>query len=224
MSLALGVIGSGAPATLDLLARIQAFTPVKAKPLHILLDLNPEIGATPSAPNLAEMAGALRGAGAEVIAMVSNAAHASGDVVQRASGLPLIDMIQAAAVAARATGARRVGVLGGKSALRLYREYLAAQAMGMVALPPDRQEAFLATLARLRASDQDAAVRRDMASYVVELAAAGAEAVIVGAVDAALALQTEPFRIDVIDPAELLAQRCVSICLGFDPLPVLPGD
>lgn len=224
MSLALGVIGTGAAATLDLLGRVQAFTPVKAKPLRILLDLNPEIGATPSTPTLAEMAGALRGAGAEVIALASNAAHASSGVIQRASGLPLIDMIQVAAVAARATGARRVGVLGGRASLRLYREYLAAQAMGMVALPADRQEAFLATLARLRAGDQDPAVRRDMAAYVVELAAAGAEAVIVGAVDAALALQSEPFRIDVIDPAELLAQRCVSVCLGFDPLPALPGD
>ena len=39
------------------------------------------------------MAGALQGAGAEVLAIACNTAHAYAGLIQRASGLPLIDMI-----------------------------------------------------------------------------------------------------------------------------------
>jgi aspartate racemase len=173
------------------------------------------------ASSMAEMAGALRGAGAEALAMVSNSAHAAGDMIQRASGLPLIDMISAASTAAREAGARRVGVLGSKASLRLYREYLAAQAMGQVSLPPDRQEAFVVAMARLRRGERGPAMRQRMNDFATDLMAQGAEVVIVGAVDAALVLDIGDFRGELIDPTEMLARRCVAVCLGFDPLPAV---
>jgi len=230
MSLALGVLGAGPAATLDFLAKLQVMTPVKADQdhLHVLVDLNPGMNdqggsAGAAATNMAEMAGALRGAGAEVLAVISNSAHGAGDLIQRASALPLIDMISAAAAAARETGARRVGVLGSRGSLRLYREYLAAQAMGMVNLPPERQEAFVAALARLRAGEVGPAMRQHIADFGSELMGQGAEVVIVGAVEAAIVLDPDDFRVDLIDPTEMLARRCVSVCFGFDPAPLLPG-
>lgn len=230
MSLTLGVLGASPAATLDFLAKLQVFTPATADHDHIrvLLDLDPGLPArAPSASlvasNLAEMAGALHGGGAEALALVSNSAHGAGDLIQRACGVPLVDMIGAAASAARATGARRVGVLGSRGSLRLYREYLAAQAMGMVALPAEPQEVFLAVLGRLRAGEVGAVMRQHLADFATELMAEGAEVVIVGAVEAALVMDPEDFRVDLIDPTEQLARRCVAVCLGFDPLPALPG-
>ena len=230
MSLTLGVLGASPAATLDFLAKLQVFTPAKADHDHIrvLVDLDPRLphraaSTGAAASNLAEMAGALHGGGAEALALVTNSGHAAGDLIQRACGVPLVDMIGAAASAAGATGARRVGVLGVRASLRLYHEYLAAQAMGMVALPADRQEAFVAVLARLRAGETGAAMRRQLADFATELMSEGAEAVIVGSVEAAVVMDTEDFRVDLIDPTEQLARRCVAVCFGFDPLPAMPG-
>ena len=107
-SLVLGVLGGMGPAaTLEFLVNLQAFTPAKGDSDHIrvLMDLNPKVpdrNMTGSAAGvvLAEMAGALGGAGAQVLAMPCNTAHAHAGLIQRASGLPLIDLIGEGAKAA----------------------------------------------------------------------------------------------------------------------------
>jgi aspartate racemase len=229
-SLVLGVLGGMGPAaTLVFLNQVHAFTPATGDQDHlrILMDLNPKVpdrntlgpaaGAT-----LAEMAGALAGAGAEVLAMPCNTAHAHAGLIQRASGLPLIDLIETGASAARDLGARRVGVLGTKGALRLYREYLAAQAMGLVSLEPERQDEFMATIYKIKAGDLGPAVRKEMAGYAADLVAAGAEAVVAGCTEAPLVLDAKDVRGPLVDPGELLARRCVAVCLGLEPVPALP--
>src|SRR3954463_10636837 len=141
-SLVLGVLGGMGPAaTLEFLAKLQAYTPAEKDQDHIrvIADINPKapdrnVPGSGAGAVLAEMAGALRGAGAEVLVMPCNTAHADAGLIQRASGLPLIDLIETGASAARDLGARCVGVVGTKGALKLYREYLAAQAMGLVTL------------------------------------------------------------------------------------------
>lgn len=229
-SLVLGVLGGMGPAaTVDFLAKLQAFTPAKSDQDHIrvLVDINPKVPdrnapGSLAGPVLAEMAGALQGAGADVLAIACNTAHAYADLIQRASGLPLIDMIETAASAARDLGARRVGVLGTKGALRLYREYLAAQAMGLVSLSPERQEAFMTTIYKIKGGDLGADVRGEMAAYAAELIAGGAEAVIAGCTEAPLALGAKDVGAPFIDAGELLARRCVAVCLGHEPVPALP--
>ena len=117
-SLVLGVLGGMGPAaTVDFMAKLQAFTPAKSDQDHIrvIVDLNPKVPDrnTPGSQAgavLAEMAGALQGAGAQVLAIPCNTAHAYADLIQRASGLPLVDLIGTGASAARELGARRVGV------------------------------------------------------------------------------------------------------------------
>jgi aspartate racemase len=230
-SLILGVLGGMGPAaTLDFLAKLQAYTPAKSDQDHIrvLVDINPQVPDrnTPGAmagPVLAEMAGALRGAGAEVLAIACNTAHAHADLIQRASGLPLIDMIETGAQAARDTGAMRAGVLGTKGALRLYREYLAAQAMGLVTLSPEDQERFMAVVYRIKSGELGADVRREMKALADALVAAGAETVIAGCTEVPMVLGQADLRCDLIDSGELLARRCVAVCLGWEAMPPLPA-
>jgi aspartate racemase len=229
-SLVLGVLGGMGPAaTLEVLRQLQDFTPAEGDQDHIrvLMDLNPKVpdrnlAGSGAGPVLAEMAGALAGAGAEVLAMPCNTAHAHADLIQRASGLPLIDLIETGASAARDLGARRVGVIGTKGALRLYREYLAAQAMGLVALEPERQDEFMATIYKIKGGDLGPAVQREMAGYAADLVAGGAEAVIAGCTEAPLVIGPADVRVAFVDPGELLARRCVAVCLGLEPLPAVP--
>jgi aspartate racemase len=230
-SLTLGVLGGMGPAaTLDFLTKVQAYTPASSDQEHIrvIVDINPKVPDrnTPGSgagPVLAEMAGALRGAGADVLAIACNTAHAHADLIQRASGLPLIDMIETGAHAARQTGAMRAGVLGTKGALKLYREYLAAQAMGLVSLEPDAQERFMAVLYKIKGGDTGREVRREMKALADRLVAAGAETVIAGCTEVPMVLGQEDLRCDLIDPGELLARRCVAVCLGWETLPALNG-
>jgi aspartate racemase len=228
VSLILGVLGGMGPAaTLDFLAKLQALTPAERDQDHIrtIVDINPQTPdlsdtlAKPG-PVLAEMAGALQGAGAEVLAIACNSAHAHADLISRSSGLPLIDMITAASVAARDTGARRAGVLGSRQALKLYREYLAAQGMGLVTLEPARQEVFMGLVSRIKGGDRGRDVRAELASLSADLAAGGAETIIAGCTEVPRVFEPGSARLPFIDASEALARRCVAVCLGLEPLPV----
>ena len=229
--LVLGVLGGMGPAaTLEFLTRVQAYTPTQKEQDHIrvIADINPKTpdrnvpGSNPGLV-LAEMAGALQGAGAQVLAMPCNTAHANADVIQRASGLPLIDMIGLGAEAAKRSGAMRAGVLGTKGALKLYREYLAARAMGMVSLPPEQQDAFMVTLYRIKAGDLGNDVKREMRGYAESLRALGAEVLIAGCTEVPLVLSNGDTKLDLVDPGDLLAHRAVAVCMGWEPLPMGAG-
>jgi aspartate racemase len=230
-SLILGVLGGMGPAaTVEFLAKLQAYTPADADQDHIrvIADINPKVPDrnTPGSGAgavLAEMAGALRGAGAEVLAMPCNTAHAHADTIQRASGLPLIDLISLGAEAASRTGAARAGVLGTKGALKLYREYLAAQAMGLVTLSPERQEQFMITLYRIKSGDLGPDVRREMQGHAEALREMGAEVLIAGCTEVPLVLDAGDTKLELIDPGDLLARRCVAVCLGWEAIPHMPA-
>ncbi|HRD29440.1 MAG TPA: aspartate/glutamate racemase family protein, partial [Caulobacter sp.] len=86
----LGVLGGMGPAaTLDFLAKLQAATPAARDQDHIrvLVDINPQVpdrngeDDTPG-PVLAAMAAGLRDAGADVLAIACNTAHAYADAVR----------------------------------------------------------------------------------------------------------------------------------------------
>ncbi|MCA6320390.1 MAG: amino acid racemase, partial [Phenylobacterium sp.] len=170
-------------------------------------------------PVLAEMAGGLQGAGAQVLAIACDTAHVHADLISRASGLPLVDMIETASRAARDSGARRAGVLGARDAVRLYHEYIAAQGMGLVTLPRDDQARFMDLVGRIKAGDLGAAVREGMRQLAEVLVREGAEAVIAGCTEVPLVLDPGDVRAPLIDAGEELARRCVSVCLGLEPLP-----
>lgn len=224
MSLVLGLLGGMGPAaTLDFLAKLQALTPAGQEQDHIrvLMDLNPQVPdlnteAMAAGVELAEMAQGLAGAGAEVLAIACNTAHAHARTIEEAAQLPLIDMIECAAAEAEDTGALRVGVLGSKQALRLYHEHLAARGLSALFLAPERQAAFVEALAKIKAGDVGEAVRAQMKALAGELVAEGARCVIAGCTEVPLVLSKADLKVPLVDSAEALARRCVAVCKGWD--------
>ena len=115
----LGVLGGMGPAaTIDFLAKLQDATPATRDEDHVrvVMDLNPRgpnrhLETDASGEELGRMAVALKTAGAEVLAMPCNTAHVNRAAIEQASGLELIDMLDAAVTAAREEGARAIGVL-----------------------------------------------------------------------------------------------------------------
>ena len=214
----LGVLGGMGPAaTLDFLARLQAETPAARDQDHIrvLVDLNPGVpdrnaGDAAPGPALAAMARGLEGAGAQVLAIACNTAHAWADEVRAACALPLIDMIDCAVDEARRTGARRVGVLGTVLARDLYGQRLRAAGLEPVALSPESQARFMDLLHAIKAGGRGEAERAGMRDLALSLA--GAEAVIAGCTEVPLVLDAAGLPVPLIDAGAALARRCVAVC------------
>ena len=168
----LGVLGGMGPAaTVAFLARVQALTPAEGDADHIrvLADINPQVPDRNREPGaaervLGEMARALVAAGAQVLAMPCNTAHGQAAEIRRA-GAPFIDMIEATADVAAATGAKRVGVLATPGGEALYAAALAARGVEIVRLAGADREAFMACVYAVKRGDVGSgAARRDAAS------------------------------------------------------------
>ena len=219
MSRILGVLGGMGPvATTAFMARVQALTPARGDEDHVrmLVDLNPQVPNRHSQPEaagrtLGEMAARLRDMGAGVLAMPCNTAHAHADAI-RAAGLPFIDMIAETVAAARATGARRIGVLATPGGEALYVEALKGAGLEAVTLAGDDRAAFMAAVLGFKAGDLGEGPRAEMRRLAAALVASGAEVVIGGCTEVPLLLEADEVAVPLVDSAEVLAAACVAMC------------
>jgi len=216
----LGVLGGMGPAaTLDFLAKLQAATPVKREQDHlrVLVDINPKvpdrnISTSDPGPVLAAMAAGLRDGGAQVLAIACNTAHAYAEEV-RASGLPLVDMLETAGLAAQAKGASVVGVLGTGLALGLYRDRFSHMGLEVVMLDDHEQVEFMALLYRIKQGHVGPDSRESMAALAHRLVGKGAQSVVAGCTEVPLVLSATDLSVPFLDATEELARRCVAVCL-----------
>jgi aspartate racemase len=215
----LGVLGGMGPAaTLDFLAKLQAATPVSREQDHlrVLVDINPKVpdrnnSYDEAGPVLAQMAVGLREAGAQVLAIACNTAHAYAEQV-KASGLPLVDLIETAGLAAKAHGAERVGVLGTGGALALYRRTFSHLGIEAVTLDDHEQVEFMALLYRIKQGDLGADSHETMAALAHRLVGKDAQVVVAGCTEVPLVMGAGDLRVPFIDATEALARRCVEVC------------
>lgn len=225
-SRAVGVLGGMGPAaTIDFMAKVLRHSQVDAAReqdnVRLIVDSNPALpdrnaavaGTGPSpAPQLAAMARGLAAAGAEMLVMPCNAAHAFAPAVVAATPLPFINMIEAAAaeVADRYPGVRRVGVLAaaGAADARLYETALEPLDIAAITPTDDVRDMFMRGLWRIK--DGDLVQGREAVRQVAEaLIAAGAEAVIAGCTEVPLVLSPTDLPVPLIDATDVLAQQTV---------------
>jgi aspartate racemase len=219
MGKVLGVLGGMGPAaTVAFLARVQALTPAEgdADHIRIIADINPQVPDRNRAPDAAEkilgqMAMRLRDAGAQVLAMPCNTAHAQAGGVKKA-GLPFIDMIAETTEVAAAGGAKKIGVLATPGGEALYTRSLQARGVKIVRLSGAAREGFMACVHAVKRGDTGEAPRAEMRRLAALLVAGGAEAVIAGCTEVPLLLGAEDVSVPLVDSAEVLAQACVTRC------------
>lgn len=221
MSKILGVLGGMGPAaTVAFLARVQALTPAQGDADHIrvVMDLNPQVPDRNTRPGEAEaelgaMAARLKAAGAEVLAMPCNTAHAQKAGIV-AAGLPFIDMIAETTAAVRATGAKAVGVLATPGGEALYVPALEAAGLTPVLLKGEDRAAFMGCVYGVKRGDVGPDSRAVMARLGEALVADGAEAVIAGCTEVPLLLSASELSVPLTDSAEVLAAASVRACKG----------
>lgn len=232
----IGVLGGlGPAATVDFYAKVVAAAAAAGvasdqEHVRLIIDGDPEVpnrndsvaGRGPSsAPALVAKALRLKSAGAEVLVMACNAAHAYQAEVAAASGLPLVSLVEVAveAALAAAPGARLVGVLAATGTLDagLYQRALVERGAVGVEPDPGQRERFMDLLYRIKAGEVQGEVRREMATVAEHLAAAGAEVIIAACTEVPLVLGAADVSVPLVDAGQELAAAVVR--LGAAPVP-----
>ncbi len=228
----IGVLGGMGPeSTAQLLVWITRCTPAAREQDHlrVIIDSNPKIpnrtdallsgNLHPVIDALAETAGALERAGAEVIGIPCNSAHAFLTDVRRAVMVPIVDMVDETA---RRAGElfepdSAVGLLATDGTLRsrLYHEALERRGLMGVGPPtPGVQNAVMDALdaVKLHGVSEDAYLA--LAIGVRDLAGQGVTALIAGCTEVSLVLSRHQPELPWLDPLQILAEALVREAMG----------
>lgn len=220
-----GVIGGMGPAaTIDFLCKLHAATPAtsEADHLHVITDSDPRRadrnaamaadGPSP-APSLVRTARMLASAGAEVLVMPCNAAHAWASDIVAATPVPFVSIVGAAVAAVRtaAPGATRVGLLAVEAtqAARLYHDGFGS---GMTIVAPD-MAAFMPLIFAVKAGDTGPAIRAAMAAQAALLVAAGAQVLLAACTEVPLVFGPNDATVPVVSATDALVAATLAAAL-----------
>ena len=220
-----GVIGGlGPEATLDFFGKVLEATTAATdqEHLHLIIDNNPGApdrtaavaGNGPSpAPSLARTAIRLEQAGAEVLVMVCNTAHAFSSAITDVVQIPFLNIIEVTCEAAvkAVPSLRRVGVLATEGALTagLYEDEFRSRGIEHLALEGDSRAEFMDLIMRVKAGDKSDEVRNGMRLRAHELIDRGAEVIIAGCTEVPLVLQREDLSCPLVNSTDALVKRTI---------------
>lgn len=220
----IGIIGGMGPAaTADLFSKLIAATPAARDQdhLHVLIDNNPRIpnrndaiaGEGPSpGPHLAAGARRLEEAGADVLVMACNTAHAFQPDIEAAVSIPFVSMIEATADAAMTGKPACVGVLVADGCRRagLYQRAFAARDVEALFLDAAAQGEFMRLVYRIKGGDTGEAVRAGMKGFGASLLARGAEVVVAACTEVPLVISAAALGAPLIDSSDALVKRVLA--------------
>jgi len=168
------------------------------------------------ADELAEAARVLERAGADLLVIGTNTMHKVAPQVAAAVSTPLLHIAEATADAVLARGISRVGLLGTAFTMEedFYTGVLAGR--GIEVLTPDRDGRRLVDRVIFdelcRGTFRDAS-RREFVRLIDEMAARGAEAVVLGCTEIGLLVRPGDTAVPLFDTCHIHATRAVSLSL-----------
>jgi aspartate racemase len=229
-SKAVGVLGGMGPAaTLDFFARVLGESKAGRDQEHIrlIIDCNPAVpdrnaavaGTGPSpAPVLQDMARGLARAGAEILVMPCNAAHAFVADVKGATDLPVISIIDVTVEGLRRAlpQLRSAGVLASTGCLDagLYQTALAEIGVAAVVPTGETRDRFMSVLYRIKSGDTGAAVKSEMIAIADALIAQGAQAIIAGCTEVPLVLAARDVGAPLLNSTDCLVLATIAAARG----------
>ena len=238
--LIVGVLGGMGPeSTAALLVRITRRTRVEVEQDHlrVIIDSNPKIPDRTDAllsgetgcivEALTRTARNVERAGADIIGIPCNTAHAFLADVRSAVTVPVVDMIGESTLRALEVFGRgaAIGLLATDGTLRSRLYHHALRNAGLVAISPsgaDVQESVMGAIraVKLRGFSEDAS--HALGAAVRRLAAEGAAAVIAGCTEVSLLFEHRPPPLPWLDPLDVLAEVLVRRAKGLDANPRSP--
>ena len=229
----LGVVGGlGPSATVDFMDKIIRNTPADKDQDHIrmIVDHDPKIpdrtagllgeGPDPTAA-LDAACKRLEAYGADLIAIPCNTAHAFIEPIQRDLSIPSINMLleTAQTIEDHHGGVKSIGLLATRGTLksRIYHDLIEQGGRRVVVPDEEHQDLLMNAIYGVKAGHTDAIHLEQFRQVLNHIIGIGAELVILGCTELPLLsvrIDTGKEGIEVLDPGEILARKCVGICLG----------
>ncbi len=228
-----GVLGGMGPlATGDFYTKLVRLTPAARDQdhLHVIIDSNPQIpdrtaavldGGPDPTPELVATARRLKRAGATLIAIPCNSAHAFLGAIRRAVGIPVLDIMDevAAAAASLSPAPRAVGLLATSATLRmrLYHDAFDARGIAVLEPAPEEQQRVMAAVHAVKAGDLGPAVRAQVRDVAQALVRRGAQAIVLGCTELPLVAAPEDAPVPFLDGTEILARAAIRAAAACAP-------
>lgn len=226
----IGILGGMGPgATVDLFQKILRATPATKDQEHlrIIIDCNSKIpdrtahimrGGENPGSYLVSSARLLEQAGADLIVMPCNAAHAWHDQIRANVRIPVLHIMRAAAeyAAEHWPHIRRIGLLAAPSTVKIGIYHQTFAEKGMEVMDPDQEHQDMTTEAifAVKAGRTGPDIRRLAVDAGEYLASCGAEAVIAGCTEIPLILGDGDISVPVVDATLALAIAAVRFARG----------
>jgi len=167
----------------------------------------------------------LEAAGAEVLALCSNSAHARIHRVREQVHVEVIHIADPVLAAARARGYRRIGLLGTRETMErpFLKQTFANAGLEVLVPPPEHREWLHALIfGVLEHGTQTPAHRARFLELVARMGRAGAEAVVLGCTELPLLVGDATTAVPCLDTTRLHASALVHAALE-GPTPVKPS-
>jgi aspartate racemase len=169
------------------------------------------------AQGLGEAACRLEAAGADIVLIATNTMHMVVDQVRAAVTVPVLSMLDVVADAILARGIRTVGLLGTRFTMEksFYQDALAGRGISVL-VPDEAGRAFVNAVIydELVAGQIRDASRAGYVAIIDDLAARGAEAVVLGCTEIPLLIREEDVALPLFDTTVLHAQAALDHALG----------
>ena len=169
---------------------------------------------------LAAEARKLQDGGADFLLIGTNTMHKVAPEIEAAIDIPLLHIADSTAAKLRADGITRVGLLGTRFTMEqdFYKGRLQAR-FGLTVLVPDgagRERVHRIIYDELCLGEIRASSRAEYLAIIAELAAAGAEAVILGCTEIALLVGNARAAVPLYDTTAIHAEAAVALALASD--------
>ncbi len=155
--------------------------------------------------------------GADFVLICTNTMHLMADDVAAAISIPLLHVVDSAAAAIVASGARRVGLLGTAFTMEkaFYRDRLAAAGLDVI-VPDntDRREVHRVIYEELVAGKIEPASRAAYGAIIARLVERGAEAIVLGCTEIMLLVDQSDSAVPLFDTTTLHALAAVDLALA----------
>jgi aspartate racemase len=211
-----GVLGGMGPAaTAEFFRRLVAATPGRAdaEHLHVIIDSDPSVpdrtnailrGGPSPAGALAAIARRLEHAGADLLVMPCNTAHAYIEEIRASVSIPALDMIRETVATIDRSS---VGLLAtdGTIATGLYQEACEARGVRVVVPNPADQRSIMGAIASIKRGENLRRVEEEIEPIVCRLEREGAEAILAGCTEISL-VRGDGMSVPWIDALDCLVE------------------
>jgi aspartate racemase len=227
-----GILGGMGPAaTVDFYGKLVCATPATSDQEHVrvIIWADPTVpdrsaallgdGPDPT-PHIEQGARALVAAGADLIAVPCNTAHAFLPGIAERIGVPIVHMIEETVryIVRLTSPVDHVGLLAtrGTRQAGLYQNWLHLVGKHVVLPNEMEQEEVMRSIRAIKSGDTGTDVRARVAGIAEALATRGAQVLIAGCTEIPLVLKSGDIDVPVVDPTLILAKSIIARLGGGD--------